>query len=175
MKTLKAEKQKEDEKGSGAEEIYRRYAQTVFKFLRAQTGQADLAEELTQETFYRAVQSIQNFDGSCKLSVWLCQIGRHVWYQYLKKHEKEKEAGPYGFETAVPSVEQEVIAKENQLELLKQIHQLNDASKEVIYLRSFGGLSFREIGEIMGKSEVWARVVFYRGKEKLKKWQEEQA
>ena len=69
--------------------IYRSHAQTVYKFLLAQCRDPDLAEELTQETFYRAVCSIDRFDGSCKLSVWLCQIAKHLWYQHLRKHRRE--------------------------------------------------------------------------------------
>ena len=66
--------------------IYRNHAQTVYKFLLARCHDPDLAEELTQETFYQAVRSIDRFDGSCRLSVWLCQIAKHLWYQHLRKH-----------------------------------------------------------------------------------------
>ena len=94
--------------------VYRRHARTVYKFLLAQCHDPDLAEELTQETFYQAVRSVDRFDGSCKLSVWLCQIAK------------------------------------------------------VVYLRAFGDLSFREIGDVLGRTETWARVTFYRCKEKLR-------
>ena len=67
------------------EELYQSYAQTVYKFLLAKCGDGDLAEELTQETFFQAVQSIGRFDGSCKVSTWLCQIAKHLWYQHLRK------------------------------------------------------------------------------------------
>ena len=70
-------------------QIYRQHAQTVYKFLLAQCQNADLAEELTQETFYQAIRSIDRFDGSCKLSVWLCQIAKHLWYRHLRKTGRE--------------------------------------------------------------------------------------
>ena len=114
------------------EEIYQAHARTVYKFLLSQCHDADLAEELTQETFYQAVRSIDRFNGSCKVSVWLCQIAKH-------------------------------------LDLLRQIHALPPSTREVVYLRAFGGLSFREIGDVLGRTETWARVTFYRGKEALRK------
>ena len=104
--------------------IYRNHAQTVYKFLLAQCHDPDLAEELTQETFYQAVRSIERFDGSCKLSVWLCQIAKHLWYQYLRKHQQK----PVSLETApesyFPSAEEGLLAQEERLALLRQIHRL---------------------------------------------------
>lgn len=148
--------------------IYRNHAQTVYKFLLAQCRDPDLAEELTQETFYKAVRSIERFDGSCKLSVWLCQIAKHLWYQYLRKHQQKPvplEAEP---ESYFPSAEEGLLAQEERLALLRQIHQLPEPQREVVYLRAFGNLSFREIGDVLGKTETWARVTFYRTKEKLR-------
>ena len=126
------------------ETVYRRHAQTVYKFLLSQCHSAQMAEELTQETFYQAVRSIDRFDGGCKVSVWLCQIAKHLWYQHL------------------------AVSRSGQLDLLRQIHSLPEPGREVVYLRAFGGLSFREIGEVLWKSENWARVTFYRSKERLR-------
>lgn len=149
------------------EAIYRSHAQTVYKFLLAQCRDPDLAEELTQETFYQAVRSIHRFDGSCKLSVWLCQIAKHLWYRHLRKHRRES-----GLETAsegaAPSAEDGLMEREGRLALLRLIHRLPELQREVVYLRAFGGLSFREIGDVLGKTEAWARVTFYRSKEKLR-------
>ena len=69
--------------------VYRQHAQTVYKFLLSQCRDPQTAEELTQETFYQAVRSIDRFDGSCKVSVWLCQIAKHLWYQHLRKANRE--------------------------------------------------------------------------------------
>ena len=148
--------------------IYRSHAQTVYKFLLAQCRDPDLAEELTQETFYRAVCSIDRFDGSCKLSVWLCQIAKHLWYQHLRKRQKETVPLETAPETPVPSAEDGVLDQEGRLTLLRQIHRLPEPQREVIYLRAFGNLSFREIGDVLVKTENWARVTFYRTKEKLR-------
>ena len=150
-------------------DIYRQHAQTVYKFLLSQTRDPDLAEELTQETFYQAVRSIDRFDGRCKVSVWLCQIARHLWYQHLRRTRREVPTADEDLpEVAVSSAEEGLLAQAGQLELLRQVHGLPEAQREVVYLRAFGGLSFREIGDVMSKTETWARVTFYRGKEKLR-------
>lgn len=150
------------------EQIYREHAKTVYKFLLSLCRSAPLAEELTQETFYQAVRSINRFDGSCKISVWLCQIGKHLWYQYLQKNKREVPAEAEVLDVAVASAEEETLARESHVELLRQIHRLPEQTREVVYLRVFGGLSFREIGDVLGKTETWARVTFYRGKERIK-------
>ena len=150
-------------------EIYRRHAQTVYRFLLSQCRDADLAEELTAETFYQAVRSIGRYDGSCKVSVWLCQIAKHLWYRHLEKHKCETEPLSDDLLLSVPSAEAEAEAAENQLELLRAVHALPEPAREVVYLRSFGGLTFRQIGDVLGKTENWARVTFYRGREKLRK------
>ena len=150
------------------EAVYRRYAQTVYKFLLSQCHSAQMAEELTQETFYQAVRSIDRFDGSCKVSVWLCQIAKHLWYQHLRKANRETELPEEAELPLVPSAEEEAVSRSGQLDLLRQIHSLPEPGREVVYLRAFGGLSFREIGEVLWKSENWARVTFYRSKERLR-------
>ena len=146
--------------------LYQQHAQTVYKFLLAQCRDTHLAEELTQETFYQAIRSVDRFNGSCKVPVWLCQIAKHLWYQHLRKHRREAAEGPP--ETVLPSAEEETLAQEGQLELLRKIHALSPDAREVVYLRSFGGLSFREIGDVCGRTETWARVTFYRSKELLR-------
>ena len=151
------------------EDIYRRHARTVYKFLLSLCGDADLAEELTQETFYQAIRSIDRFDGRCKLSVWLCQIAKHLWYQHLRKRKREVPLPDEPPELPIPSAEEGLLEQEGRLELLRKIHALPEQQREVVYLRSFGGLTFREIGDVLGKTENWARVTFYRGKEQLRK------
>lgn len=149
-------------------QIYRQHAQTVYRYLLSQTHDADLAEELTQETFYQAVRSAGRFDGSCKVSVWLCQIAKHLWYQHLRKRRREVPMPEELPEEESPSAEAGLLEREGQLGLLRQVHSLGPDAREVVYLRAFGGLSFREIGDVMGRSETWARVTFYRSKEKLR-------
>ena len=149
------------------QKVYQQHPQTVYKFLLAQTRDEHLAEELTQETFYQAVKSVDRFDGTCKVSVWLCQIAKHLWYQQLRKQKREVPTEDLP-QSPGPSAEEGLLEREGQLDLLRLVHNLPEPAREVVYLRAFGGLSFREIGDVMGKTETWARVTFYRSKEKLR-------
>ena len=150
------------------DEIYQNYARMVYKYLLLQTNSEELAEELTQETFYQAVKSIDRFDGTCKLSTWLCAIAKHQLQAYRRKHPPQESIEDYK-ELPGASVEAEVFGAERRVELMKKLHLCPEPYREILYLRIFGSLSFKEIGEIMGKTENWARVTFYRAKERLKK------
>ncbi|MEC0241243.1 sigma-70 family RNA polymerase sigma factor [Paenibacillus dokdonensis] len=152
------------------EELYREYSTQVYKFVFSLCHSHLLAEEITQETFYRAVKSIHRYDGTCKVYVWLCQIAKHVWYQELDK-QKKRQADAFMDTPLVDliSPESQFILAQNKMDLYKQLHSLDPNTKEVMYLRMTGEFSFREIGEILGRDETWARVTFYRGKQKLMK------
>jgi len=156
--------------------VYRQHAQTVFKYLMSLTHDADLAEELTQETFYQAVRNIERFDESCKITTWLCAIAKNQYFVYMKKHARmqvdsdvDRMFAGAGITEAAMSAEQEVLQQVRQVELLKKLHAFPEPGREVVYLRMFGNLSFREIGEVMGKTENWARVTFFRARTNLRK------
>ena len=124
-----------------------------------------------QETFLRAVDSISRYDGSCKLSVWLCQIAKHVMWQELRKRKRfdivewtEELPDAHGQDGEGCALQQE-----RTKELYRAIHLLPELEKEVVLYRMTGELSFRQIGEILGKSENWSRTVFYRAKQKIRK------
>ena len=153
------------------EDIYKQYSNTVYKYLFCLTHSEDISEDLTQETFAIAVKEINKFKGHCKISVWLCQIAKHLWYKKLKKENKQKHISFEEIESEVTeekTIEDIVFKKEENLKLYKDIQKLDNISREIIYLRMFGNLTFIEIGEILGKSANWARVTFYRAKEKIK-------
>lgn len=156
--------------------VYRQHAQTVFKYLMSLTHDADLAEELTQKTFYQAVRSIDRFDESCKITTWLCAIAKNQYFAYMKKHARlqvdpdvDLMSDGAGMIRNTVSAEQEVLQQVGQMELLKKLHAFPEPGREVLYLRMFGNLSFREIGEVMGKTENWARVIFFRARTNLRK------
>ena len=156
------------------DEIYRQYARTVYKYLLSLTQDADLAEELTQETFYQAIRSSTRYDRSAKITTWLCGIAKNVLFTWRRKH---KETAPLGDaeqnpELIAESSEEAALQSLEKLNLIRRLHGLPEPYREVMYLRAFGGLSFKEIAEVSGKTENWARVTFYRGKEKLKKGSE---
>ena len=152
------------------EEIYKQYSNTVYKYLVCLTGNKDLSEELTQETFAIAVKEISKFKGNCKVSVWLCQIAKHLWYKELKKSKKHKNIPIEEIENLqeIETTEDIICSKEEKLKLFKDIQKLDEKSRELIYLRMVGNLDFSEIGEILGKTANWARVNFYRAKQKIR-------
>ncbi len=150
------------------EQIYKEYFETVNKYLFCLTHNNDISEELTQETFYRAVKKIDTYKGECKISVWLCQIAKNLWYDQCRKNKKlineEKLVDIQELETT----EEKIISNDEKISLYKKMQSLDEQTREVIYLRITGELSFKEIGIILNKTENWARVTFYRGKQKLK-------
>ena len=151
------------------EEIYKKYFATVYKYLFCLTQNSDIAEELTQETFYRAVKKIDTFKGNCKISVWLCQIAKNLWYDEYKKQTKIKSIDEEEtFLVAIENTEDIAVANNIKLDLFKKMQLLDNQTKEVMYLRLTGELSFKEIGDVLNKTENWARVTFYRGKQKLR-------
>ena len=153
------------------DEVYRKYARTVYKYLLSLTQSQDLAEEQTQETFYQAIRSSARFDGSCKVSTWLCAIAKNVLFTWRRKHPPQEDIESIPLpEASADSAETEAISAAARIDLLRGLHRLPEPYREVMYLRIFGDLSFREIGEICGKTENWARVTFYRGKGKLKEY-----
>lgn len=149
------------------EEIYQKHARTVYRYLFSLTHDHNLSEELTQETFYQAIRNIDRFDGTCKVSTWLCSIAKNQLLVYRRRHPatEEWEAN----DTAVQSAEMDVLLAAGRVELLKKLHECPEPFREIMYLRLFGNLSFKEIGDILGKTENWARVTYYRGKERLRK------
>lgn len=152
------------------EEIYEEYFETVNKYLFCLTHNNDISEELTQETFYRAVKQIDTFKGECKISVWLCQIAKNLWYDECRKKKKVVQANEKEmFEIpSMDNTEDKLVSKEEKMLLYQKMQTLEEKTREVMYLRITGELSFKEIGIILNKTENWARVTFYRGKQKLK-------
>ena len=151
------------------EQIYKQYFETVNKYLFCLTHNNDISEELTQETFYKAVKKIDTYKGECKISVWLCQIAKHIWYDYCKKNKKVIQVEEELLKTREEdTTEQKVISNDEKMLLYKKMQALDEKTREVIYLRITGELSFKEIGIILNKTENWARVTFYRGKSQLK-------
>lgn len=152
------------------DEMFKNYSQMVFRYLVGLCRDEDLAEELMQETFYQAVKSINRYDGTCKPSTWLCQIAKHMWLRELKRRNNlsDEELNENMF-PIVDSPEEQISDRQDMLCLLRKIHTLSPEAKKVVLLRLNGDLSFKEIGEcIMGRSESWARVTYYRAKSKLK-------
>lgn len=153
------------------EEIYEKYSKLVYNYLYTLTHNIELSEELMQETFYSAIKGINSFRNECNISVWLCQIAKNKWKRYLVKNKKIKEISIdiNSENMLIDTYIEDELDNKNQIEkLYKKIQTLDQNSQEVFYLKLRGELTFKEIGEILGKSEEWTRITFYRGKIKLK-------
>ena len=154
------------------EEIYQQYSNTIYKYLLCLTKNHELAEDLTQETFVIAVKKINGFRGECQLSSWLCQIAKHLWYRELKKSKKAPLEELTEEMMARDTTEELVLQNDEKLQYLKSMQKLDEFSREVLYLRLMGNLSFLEIAEVLGKTPNWARVTFFRAKQKIKEERE---
>ena len=162
------------------EQVYKEYSDMIYRWLLARTGDDHIAEEITQETFYQAVLHSDSYDYSCKVSTWLCSIASNKLKEYYRKNPAHEELDLYNDGSpeaerlisaagSVSGPEEEAVKASERLTLHKAIHSLPEPAREVVHLRSFGDLSFREIGDIFGKSEGWARVTYYRAKAALRK------
>lgn len=153
------------------EEIYKNYSNIVYKYLTCLTHDHQISEELTQETFYIAIKNISKFENRCKIHVWLCQIAKNLWYKELNKNKKFNSVAIDDNIENIPLVENfidKLILNEEKESLYKKIEQLGSPLMELVKLRIIMNFSFKEIGEILNESEVWARVNFYRAKQKIK-------
>ena len=149
-------------------QVYDLYFRDVYKYTLGISRDAHLAEEITQETFFKALNSLDTFKGDCKLSVWLCQIAKNCYMSHCRK-------GKYltsGVETdqmdSGMNLEEQISDKETVFAVHKILHRMEEPYKEVFSLRTFGELSFKQIGELFGKTENWARVTYHRAKLKIK-------
>lgn len=158
------------------EDVYKYYYHDVYCFLLAMSKSPETAEEITQETFYRALKSIHKFKGECSLKSWLCQIAKNTYLNDLKKQkifEKKEINQEFLKHLQKDSTEEELDAeaiylrKEEKLSIYKILHSLDEPYKEVFTLRTVGDLSFKEIGEIFERKEGWARVTYHRAKLKI--------
>ncbi len=148
------------------EAIYQEYFPQVYKYLLAQCRDPHLAEELTQQAFFKAMGSLHKFDGRCRLYVWLCQIAKNTWLHHL---EKEKRRASLPEDLPGPGLEESFADKDTAARLHVLLHDLQEPYKEVFSLRVFGQLPFAQIGALFGKSDSWARVVYYRAKTELRR------
>ena len=149
------------------ETVYRRHFAWVFSYARRLTGSDHLAEELTEETFFRALKAIGRFEGE-DLRSWLCAIARNTWRSHYRKYARMAplEGRPEP-EDAAPSPAALLESRDEAFRLHEILHELEEPYKEVFSLRVFGELSHTQIGKLFGKTETWARVTFHRAKQKI--------
>ena len=140
------------------------------------SGNEHIAEEITSETFFKAINSIDSFRGDCDMRVWLCQIAKNTYFSYLKKNKKVLSIDESDFQNvADPDAGIDVqIGEQEEARLIRKIlHDMSDPYKEVFMWRVFGELSFKEIADLYGKTDNWACVTYHRARKMIQNRLEE--
>ena len=151
----------------GFEQLRQDCAPIVYRFLLSLCGDEDLAEELTSETFYQAYLHIDRFRGECRPETWLCQIAKNALYKEARRRRRLVPWEQLGEAAAGEDIFERLADKERSMKIYRHLHRLSEPYKEVFMLRVLGELKFKEIADIYGKSESWAKVTFYRAKGRL--------
>ena len=151
------------------EAMYAQHFQSVYLYVLSLCRNETIAEDITSETFLKAIQAIDRFRGDSSVKVWLCQIAKNT---YFSQQKKAKHEAMINFETTIASrvsdFTEQLLDKATVLQVHRCLHSLEEPYKEVFSLRAFGELSFAEIAELFGKTEGWARVTYHRSKLKLR-------
>ena len=148
--------------------IYQSYFDPVYRYVLSLSGSSQIAEEITQETFFKAIGSLDQFQGKSSLKSWLCAIAKNLWLseQRKKKDMPIDDALPLSDPSIGP--EEAIVRQDESMRIHRLLHHLEEPYREVFTLRALGQLSFRDIGELFGKTENWACVVYHRARAKIK-------
>ena len=153
------------------EKIYNEYFNDVYLYIKRLSGDEHIAEEITSETFFKALKSIDSFRGECEIRVWLCQIAKNSYYTYVKKNSKVQnvdEAELINLPDNKNNVENEVQSKLQAFAIQKVLHEIDEPYREVFMWRVYADLSFKEIAGIFNKNENWACVTYHRARKLIK-------
>ncbi|MDO4976352.1 MAG: sigma-70 family RNA polymerase sigma factor [Eubacteriales bacterium] len=153
------------------EKLYKDYFIVVYKYILSISRDQNMAEEITQETFFKAMKAIDDFRGDCSVKSWLCQIAKNTYYDYLKKQTRLTSLNDVAEDKLC--VEQDYSLNVDSMIAHKILHNMKEPYKEVFSLRVFGELSFSDIGELFGKTDSWARVTFHRARIMMKEEMED--
>lgn len=150
------------------QEVYDLYFRDVYRYALSLCRNESLAEEITQETFFKALTKLDSFDGKCKISVWLCQIAKNTYISICRKNKHLDPDANISQLTDDENIEERFCNRDTAFAVHKILHGLAEPYREVFSLRTFGELSFQQIAQLFGKTETWARVTFHRAKLKIK-------
>jgi RNA polymerase sigma-70 factor (ECF subfamily) len=150
------------------EEIYTTYFSDVYMYIRRLSRDEHLAEEITSETFFKAISSIESFRGDCDIRVWLCQIAKNCYFTYLKKTQRIDSIEDIEIAEQSENFEERFFQKDAAMQIQKVLHDITDPYKEVFMWRVFAEMSFKQIGQIFHKSENWACVTYHRARKMIK-------
>ena len=154
------------------EKLYETHYMRVFSYVMTISGDQSTAEEITQETFYRAFSKRNEFRGEANEATWLCAIAKNLFLDE-KRRQGKLDAMPEDIRDPGKSIEQTAVDKDSSFRIHLALHALEEPYREIFELRVFGELSFREIGVIFHKTENWARVTYHRARLKLQERMEE--
>ena len=153
------------------ERIYHTYFKDVYLYILRLSGNEHIAEEITSDTFFKAMRSVGSFRGDCDVRVWLCQIAKNCYYSYEKKSRKAERVDEDAIRDVpdpAPSVAEEM-AKRDEIERIERVlHGIREPYKEVFMWRVYAELSFKQIAGMFGKSENWACVTYHRARKMIK-------
>ena len=150
------------------EQIYTTYFRDVYLYIRKMSNDEHIAEEITSETFFKAMKSIDSFRGDCDIRVWLCQIAKNCYYSHLKKAGRTESIDNEEITEQSTSFEEQLFRHDTAMQIQKILHDVPEPYKEVFMWRVYADLSFKQIGQIFGKSENWACVTYHRARNKIK-------
>ena len=150
------------------EQIYTTYFRDVYLYICKLSNNEHIAEEITSETFFKAMKSIDNFRGDCDIRVWLCQIAKNCYYSYIKKADRTECIDNVEIAEQGASFEERLFRHDTAMQIQKILHDVPEPYKEVFMWRVYAELSFKQIGQIFGKSENWACVTYHRARNKIK-------
>ena len=153
--------------GEKFEKIYVRYFNDVFLFLKKLSKDESIAEEITTETFFKAMRSIETFRGETDIRVWLCQIAKNCYFSHLKKQQKIIDIDEVEFTDSKSTIEEQILNQSDAMQIHRLLHDLAEPYKEVFMLRVFGELSFKQIADIFQKTDNWACVTYHRARNKI--------
>ena len=155
------------------DQIYNDYFQDVFYYLRSLSSNQEVAEDLTQDTFVKAMKSLDKYDGRKDIRAWLFTIAKNAFMDRCRKEKRyAMEQQPDILVTSEPSFVEKIMDQADAFQVHKILHEMSEPYKEVFSLRTFGEVPFEQIGILFGKSASWARVTYYRAKQKiLKCWE----
>lgn len=150
------------------ERVYRLYFKDVYLYVKSLSGDEKIAEDITSETFLKALRCIHSFKGTCDIRVWLCQIAKNSYFTYLRKNKREVNDEYLDTQVDYLNIDELVCDPEMCFQIHNIVHDLQEPYKEVFSLRVFAELSFKQIGQLFGKSENWACVTYHRARNKIR-------
>ncbi|MDQ0272893.1 RNA polymerase sigma factor [Cytobacillus purgationiresistens] len=157
----------------GFEEIYREYFKEVYLYIKSLSHDESIAEEITQEAFFKVLKSIETFDGSKDLRAWLFTIAKNTYFSHYKRKKRQIDLDVKEEPSTGVQIVKHLMNEEDAFTVHQFLHLMDEPYKEVFSLRTFGELPYEKIGRLFGKSAGWARVTFYRARKKIIEYMEE--